>query len=341
MIDINGGLTRQDQSDLRKLKKILNNPTEKVTIYRASPVNELNNGDWVTTDREYAKNISFNNGGKVYKYEVNSSELYYPDDVKELPSLHRLSSFKYIEDNTKYSQELDNEGRELSKEQQEFFKDSKVRDENGNLKVLYHGTPFGDFNVFKGEMFFFSEDYRFAEDYADSKSFEQGLDGDRRVIEAYINAKNVFDVTNPKDIQKLRETLSDEINYWGKIWKKETLLDRLQRRKVLEPKWKSEQVKGKKFGDYIGNDRNGYNTDMFVGINKNNEIVYISQERGLQQLTEIEKKELEKKLMSGEEATYFTYKTMNGELTEQQILKKINEAKQYGEDIISRRKIRK
>lgn len=34
----------------------------------------------------------------------------------------------------------DSEGRELTPEQAEFFKDSKVRDENGNLLVVYHGT---------------------------------------------------------------------------------------------------------------------------------------------------------------------------------------------------------
>lgn len=42
----------------------------------------------------------------------------------------------------------DSEGRELSKEQQEYFKDSKVRDENGNLLVLHHGTD-ADFNIFE------------------------------------------------------------------------------------------------------------------------------------------------------------------------------------------------
>ncbi len=33
--------------------------------------------------------------------------------------------------------ETDNQGRQLSKQQQEFFKDSKVRDENGNLSTVY------------------------------------------------------------------------------------------------------------------------------------------------------------------------------------------------------------
>ena len=41
----------------------------------------------------------------------------------------------------------DSEGHQLTKEQQEYFKDSKVRDENGNLKVMHHGTA-SDFTVF-------------------------------------------------------------------------------------------------------------------------------------------------------------------------------------------------
>ncbi len=35
---------------------------------------------------------------------------------------------------------IDSEGNELTNEQQEYFKDSKVRDEDGNLLVVYHGS---------------------------------------------------------------------------------------------------------------------------------------------------------------------------------------------------------
>ena len=46
-----------------------------------------------------------------------------------------------------YSLSTDSDGKKLSKEQQEFFKDSKVVDADGNLRVVYHGT-FEDFTVF-------------------------------------------------------------------------------------------------------------------------------------------------------------------------------------------------
>ena len=59
-----------------------------------------------------------------------------------------LENYKYDSeelDNSSFS--YDNQGRELSPQQQEYFKDSKVRDENGKLLEVYHGTPY-EFNTF-------------------------------------------------------------------------------------------------------------------------------------------------------------------------------------------------
>lgn len=52
------------------------------------------------------------------------------------------------ENRTKYS-DRDSNGSKLTKEQMEFFKDSKVRDENGNLLEVYHGTEKGGFTKFE------------------------------------------------------------------------------------------------------------------------------------------------------------------------------------------------
>ena len=57
----------------------------------------------------------------------------------------------------------DNQGRELTKEQQEYFKDSKVRDDEGRLLEVYHGTNY-DFNEFKNP----SRQYN---DYSSGKMF--------------------------------------------------------------------------------------------------------------------------------------------------------------------------
>lgn len=52
------------------------------------------------------------------------------------------------ENRVQYSiSETDSDGNTLTAEQREFFRDSKVVDENGNLRVVYHGTD-QDFTVF-------------------------------------------------------------------------------------------------------------------------------------------------------------------------------------------------
>jgi len=84
-----------------------------------------------------------------------------------------------------YSYE-DSDGNELSEGQREFFKDSKVRDEEGNLLKVYHGTD-AEFNTFKqgrgqlgeyGSYGIFFSDKATAESYGNTKAF-------------YLNAKNV------------------------------------------------------------------------------------------------------------------------------------------------------
>ena len=50
-------------------------------------------------------------------------------------------------DNTELNQDRDSEGNTLTEQQQKYFKDSKVRDEEGNLMVVYHGTT-EEFTVF-------------------------------------------------------------------------------------------------------------------------------------------------------------------------------------------------
>ena len=65
-----------------------------------------------------------------------------------------LNSIKKNSKQSSFSLSKDNQGRTLSKEQQEYFKDSKVRDENGNLLVVYHGTQNGGFTEFHGYSYF-------------------------------------------------------------------------------------------------------------------------------------------------------------------------------------------
>lgn len=83
---------------------------------------------------------------------------------------------KKIDDERKsISKSVDSDGNSLSLEQAEYFKDSKVRDENGNLLVVYHGSE-AVFNEFKhryinthgsqeGRGFYFTDSVNMARGY--------------------------------------------------------------------------------------------------------------------------------------------------------------------------------
>ncbi len=110
----------------------------------------------------------------------------------------------------------DNQGRQLSKEQQEFFKDSKVRDENGKLKVVYHGTD-ADFTVFdyrnlgkngtsNGKGFYFTDQQEVASQYSDGSN----------IIKAYVNIqkplRNTRSAISQEQYIKLAEAINDKTN---------------------------------------------------------------------------------------------------------------------------------
>ena len=80
-------------------------------------------------------------------------------EARELEKVKRAFDKAYkaggkAQSDTKYSIS-DSTGKELTKEQQDYFKDSKVRNENGNLKVMYHGSQDAGFHTFDAR---FSDD---------------------------------------------------------------------------------------------------------------------------------------------------------------------------------------
>lgn len=116
----------------------------------------------------------------------------------------------------------DSDGNELSAEQQEFFKDSKIRDKNGDLLVVYHGTD-ADFNTFSYE---YGGKTGRAKGYGfyltPSKTMAKHYGG--RVIEAYANIKRVI-YNDQKTITKpeLKKFVSALINYDIKRYKSDGL----------------------------------------------------------------------------------------------------------------------
>lgn len=66
---------------------------------------------------------------------------------------------------TQYS-DRDSKGNLLTEAQQRFFANSQVRDENGNLLVVYHGTRKADFSVFKRNQIYFTDSKEMADSYS-------------------------------------------------------------------------------------------------------------------------------------------------------------------------------
>lgn len=111
--------------------------------------------------------------------------------------------------NTKFSVR-DSAGRELTPAQQEFFRNSKARDENGNLLVMYHQTD-GDFTVFDTE-------HKGAGTGDDETPFgvflkktsrDIGVRG-KKQMQLYANIQNPLRVDNRKQLVQSLARMSEE-----------------------------------------------------------------------------------------------------------------------------------
>ena len=95
----------------------------------------------------------------------------------------------------------DSVGRQLTEAQQEYFKDSKVRDEEGRLLVMYHGTPNGGLTQFRnGSYYTQNPEYATVYQYpgASSLSVKPGASNPMN-YEVYLNITKPFDIRNPNE----------------------------------------------------------------------------------------------------------------------------------------------
>ena len=99
--------------------------------------------------------------------------------------------------------ERDSAGNKLSKQQQEFFIDSVVRDKDGNLLVMYHGTSKGGYTVFDtyggnhglfGIGSYFTDNKEIAQTYT-----QKGRGTSPQVYEAYLDIRNPLDMDAKAD----------------------------------------------------------------------------------------------------------------------------------------------
>ena len=127
---------------------------------------------------------------------LNDIDHYFSTGV--VPEQSMVSQF-----HTRYSLKVDSDGRALSQEQQDYFRDSVIRDDQGRLMVMYHGTRNGGFTIFDGgkDYFCFTNNRRYAYAFEGRKGNGQLYPATRADIEAGLISPQMYEVylnvTNP------------------------------------------------------------------------------------------------------------------------------------------------
>ncbi len=163
-----------------------------------------------------------NKGGKYFAYDILDmnpikKEVHRANGFYTASNAHGTSNLNVAQDQTdskrnyvnpekyRFSVDVDSEGSELTPAQQKYFADSKVRDEDGNLLVMYHGTS-ADFNEFDRNFIGAHgsfEGYGF--NFTPSKSRASGYSGGR-ILKGYAN------VTNPLSDTEITMTTREFAN---------------------------------------------------------------------------------------------------------------------------------
>ncbi|WP_251616090.1 hypothetical protein [Senimuribacter intestinalis] len=154
---------------------------------------------------------------------LSSLRVQFPSDVTKYGSIDRVAyvdekgnsfsknnaiaeAFKKAEQKSNSNGKLslksqDSERRTLSRNQQAYFKDSKVRDEQGRLLVMYHGTPEAGFTEFR-EGTYFTQNKEYADNYQNpgaSSLRVKSSAGNPDTYKVFLNIKKPFDTRNSQE----------------------------------------------------------------------------------------------------------------------------------------------
>lgn len=191
-------------------------------------------GDYLFTDEQFIKELTTERNifQKIYDYVKRAYKMATAgsQEKRQLEKVKRSFEKAYKEisktttqqtkdnlatdaDSNTYSLS-DSQGIELTKGQQEYFKDSKVRDENGNLLRMYHGTSNAGHTVFdpwgKAKYGLFGTGSYFTDDPEVAISYtEKGKGNNPDVYEVYLNITNPIDMDAPGSYEAWSKALPD------------------------------------------------------------------------------------------------------------------------------------
>lgn len=152
---------------------------------------------------------------------LHQEQIALADEMKELDRTNKEYTGETININGVEKTVYNSEGNRIAKSEKalrafyNWFGDSKVVDEKGRPRVMYHGSLW-EFDTFKTSVIDFSTSWKFARNYAEQKSFEGGLDRSPIVYECYLRSENPFDFKNKDHLNKLKESLGNkDIKVYG------------------------------------------------------------------------------------------------------------------------------
>lgn len=234
----NGFYFTSDKSHAKQYAHLKGNIYETyLNIKNPLEVEHFNTGDLAYSIRKvnpyieadiYKKDGTID-GYKVRKYlldngydGIHSGKTYVAFNSNQIKNITNIAptsndDIRYMKKPSKTVQiAKDNQGRILTRQQQEYFKNSKVRDDKGNLKTVYHGTD-KKFTVFNydylgkngtanGKGFYLADDINVAKSYSDGKN----------LIEAYVDIEkplSIGDTTmSENDYIKFLKAVNDKTN---------------------------------------------------------------------------------------------------------------------------------
>ena len=151
--------------------------------------------DGIISENEYVSQAAVFDENQL----KSADSVTYDDSGKVIPLSQR---FNAVDKDIRYSLS-DSDGKQLTKEQQEYFKDSKARDENGSLKLVYHSSPTAGFTVFDGGEG--HGNYKFGE-YSDGVTF---FTDNKAMADSYSPSDEKVDTKKLNNLDDAREWLGD------------------------------------------------------------------------------------------------------------------------------------
>jgi hypothetical protein len=116
------------------LMKIRNKPEAEITVWRATPKNELNIGDWVSFSKKYAESEGAAEGTKAYPFKVKAKDvLFAGDDINEFGYFPRTQ----LEDIWKQANQATPEASLITEAKKYKSADEFVKAQG---KLVFHGT---------------------------------------------------------------------------------------------------------------------------------------------------------------------------------------------------------